>query len=302
MLFSFPEARDMPETGLLQRMLFPLASRFVAGDSAADALEAVRRLNEAGMAAAIDVLGEDVRDARAAARIRDEYVALIGKVAAAGLNANLSLKLSALGMLVEPALARANFMVVLDVAAASLRDSFVRIDMEGTALLERTLALFRDVFETRKNTGIVLQAYLRRTPADVEEMIVLGARVRFCKGAYKEPAALAISGTPAIRAQFLACAQRLLTSGHYPAIATHDPYVIDALKAFTRANAIGNDAFEFQILYGVRADLQRQLVADGYRVRVYVPYGTHWAKYLRRRITERRENVVFALRSFTGAR
>ena len=293
----------MAASNLVQALLFPLASRFVAGDSAADAIEAVKRLNGNGMSATIDVLGEDVRDAGAAGRIREEYLALIGALATAGVNANLSTKLSALGLLVSANLARENLATVLETAAAALRDPFVRIDMEGSALLEPTLALFREIFEAHQtNTGPVLQAYLRRTPGDIEEMIALRARVRLCKGAYKEPSSIALTEMPAIREQFLACAKRLLRDGTYPAIATHDPSLIDAVKAEVKAGVIGRDAFEFQMLYGVRTDLQTHLVGAGYRVRVYVPYGSHWAKYLRRRMMERRENMMFAMRSLRAGR
>jgi proline dehydrogenase len=281
----------------VQSLLFPLAKRFVAGDEIGGALAAVERLNSDGLSATIDVLGEDVNDAAAAARVREEYLRAIAALAGARAQANLSLKLSALGLLVDEATARRNFVDVLEAAAASLADPFVRIDMEGSALVDPTLAMFRSAFATHRNTGPVLQAYLHRTPADVAAAIALGARVRLCKGAYKEPPALALQRMADIRAQYLACARELLARGAYPGIATHDSHLIGAVRKFTAESGIAADRFEFQMLYGVRPELQRRLAADGYRVRVYVPYGSSWAKYFRRRVMERRENLYFAVRS-----
>jgi len=287
-------------TSGLQAALFPLAARFVAGDRPERALDAVRRLNAEGITTTLDVLGEDVADAAAARRVRDGYLDLIDRIAAAGVQTNLSLKVSALGILVDPHEARANFEAILDRARAALADPFVRIDMEGYALLEPTLAFFESVWPARTNTGPVLQAYLHRTPADVAHMIELGARVRLCKGAYNEPRDVAVHGHQAVQSRFMACAVPLLRDGVYAAIATHDPELIAALREVATSLGRRQDEFEFQLLYGVRPDLQRALVQAGYRVRVYVPFGTHWARYFRRRVMERRENLLFALRSFAG--
>ncbi len=286
----------------LQRWAFPLARRFVAGESLDDAMAAVRRLNGDGFAATLDLLGEDVRHSADADRARNDHLALIEALGGAALDTNLSLKLSAFGLGFEPDAALARFEAVLGAAARTLRDPFVRVDMEGSALVAPTLAVVTAAFARHRNTGPVLQAYLHRTPGDVAEMIAHGIRVRLCKGAYKEPPAIALQAMHAIRVQYLALATQLLAPrGAYPAIATHDPLLIDAVKQIARERAIAPAAFEFQLLYGVRPDLQRALVAGGYRVRVYVPFGTRWAKYFRRRVTERRANLLFALRSFVGS-
>ena len=280
--------------------MFVLARRFVAGESVDDALAAVRRLNADGMSATIDLLGEDVRSPADADRVRNEYLALVERLASDGVESNLSLKLSALGLAVDPAAALVRFLAVLSAADGTLRDPFVRADMEGSALVAATLDVVVAAFEQYPNTGPVLQAYLHRTPADVARMLAIGARVRLCKGAYREPPELALQSVNAIRVHFVALATQLLQRGTYPALATHDPLLIEAVKRVARERAVPPRAFEFQLLYGVRSDLQRALVRDGYRVRIYVPFGTRWARYFRRRITERRANLLFALRALIG--
>jgi proline dehydrogenase len=260
----------------------------------------VRRLNDEGMSATLDVLGEDVTDRAAAQRVGETYLDLIDRIAASGVRTNLSLKVSALGLTFDAGIAHTTFDRILDRARERLDDPFVRIDMEGYRLLAPTLAFFEATWPARTNTGPVLQAYLYRTPSDVERMIELGARVRLCKGAYHEPRDVAVHGHAAVQSRFMACAVQLLRGGVYPAIATHDPELISAIRATAPELGRGKDDFEFQLLYGVRPDLQRELVQAGYRVRVYVPFGTHWARYFRRRMLERRENLIFALRSFAG--
>ena len=199
------------------------------------------------------------------------------------------------GLLIDEDLALQNLVSILEYAQAKNPDPFVRIDMEGTAVTDSTLRVFERAYEQHKNVGPVLQAYLRRTPKDVERAIELGARVRICKGAYNEPPDLAYKEMPQIRKQYLECAKALLARGNYPGIATHDVELIEAVKAFVHNNEIGRETFEFQMLYGIRPSVQRQLVRDGYRLRVYVPFGTHWAGYFYRRVAERRENALFAL-------
>lgn len=281
-----------------------LARRFVAGEHIADAIAAVRGINDLGMSSSIDFLGEDVHSAANAAAVRDEYLRLLDALAEAGSRSNVSVKLTALGLLVDRELCKQHLLEVLSRAADStvrrLVDPFVRIDMEGSALTEATLQLFEQVFALRSNVGIVLQAYLRRTPGDVERMTALGARVRLCKGAYKEPPEIAYRDMPTIRRAFMRLAESLLQSGTYPAIATHDEGIQDGVKAFAAERNIEPSRFEFQMLYGVRPDLQRKLAAEGYNVRVYVPYGTHWRQYFYRRIRERRENAFLALRALVG--
>ncbi len=279
-----------------QRHFFFLAKRFVAGETIASAIGAVRGLNALGMTATLDFLGEDVLEREAAVKTRDAYVSMLGAIADAGVRTNVSVKLTAMGLLLGADFALDNLCTVLERARANA-DPFVRIDMEGSAVVQQTLDLFEAAFARYDNVGPVLQAYLRRTPRDVERAIELGARVRLCKGAYNESSEIAFKEMPAIRREYLRLAEKLLTRGSYPGIATHDVRLVDAVKAFVAKHGIGSDTFEFQMLYGCRPELQKQLVAQGYRVRVYVPFGTHWASYFYRRVLERPENAWFALSS-----
>jgi proline dehydrogenase len=279
-----------------QSRFFFLARRFVAGETIETALEAVRGLNADGITATLDFLGEDVLDAAEAQRTREAYLAMLAAIERSGAQTNVSVKLTALGLLIDDDLCTANLTTILE-RAAPLADPFVRIDMEGSAVTSETLRVFERVYAQHRNVGPVIQAYLKRSADDIERAIELGARVRLCKGAYQEPADIAFQDMPAIRREYLRLAEALLTRGVYPGIATHDEKLILAVKEIARSREIANDRFEFQLLYGVRPELQRALVAEGYRVRVYVPFGTHWAGYFYRRITERRENALFALRS-----
>jgi len=279
-----------------QARFFFLARRFVAGDTIETALEAVRALNADGITATLDFLGEDVVEAAEAQRTREVYLAMLDAIERGGAQTNVSVKLTALGLLIDEDLCAANLSGIVE-RAARLADPFVRIDMEGSAVTSATLRVFERVFAQQRNVGPVIQAYLKRSAEDVERTIALGARVRLCKGAYQEPPELAFQAMPDIRREYLRLAEALLTRGVYPGIATHDLKLIGAVKEIARSRGLGNDAFEFQLLYGVRPELQRALVAEGYRVRVYVPFGTHWAGYFFRRVTERRENALFALRS-----
>lgn len=287
---------DVIQTPAFQQRFFFLAKRFIAGETVAQAMDAVAALNAQGMSATLDFLGEDVTARPEAERTRDAYFELLAAIRARGVETNVSVKLTAMGLLVDEDFALANLRAVLD-AASHNRDPFVRIDMEGSAVTDATLRVFERAYAESKHVGPVLQAYLKRTPSDVERMIELGARVRLCKGAYGEPAEIAYKDMPAIRSHFMRSAEALLERGNYPGIATHDERIIAGVERFVRERGIGRERFEFQMLYGVRPELQRRLVEDGYRVRVYVPYGTHWSGYFYRRITERRENVFFALRS-----
>jgi proline dehydrogenase len=201
-----------------------------------------------------------------------------------------------MGLLIDEDFALDNLLAIVTHAQRNA-DPFVRIDMEGSAVTDATLRVFERAFEREKNVGIVLQAYLKRTPQDVARAIDMGARVRLCKGAYNEPAEIAIKDMPQIRVQFLALATMLLERGNYPGIATHDRRLITAVKEIARTQGIAADRFEFQMLYGCRPHVQHDVVAEGYRMRVYVPFGTHWAGYFYRRVLERRENALFALSS-----
>ncbi len=279
-----------------QKNFFFLARRFVAGETIATAIEAVRELNAAGMTATLDYLGEDVVERDAAVATADAYLSMLDRIRESGVQTNVSVKMTAMGLLIDPDFALDNLSRILRHAQRNA-DPFVRIDMEGTPVTQATLDLFERAYAKDKNVGIVIQAYLKRTPADVERAIGMDARVRICKGAYNEPPELAIKDMPQIREQYARLARELLERGHYPAIATHDRELIDMVRAFVSERGIAPERFEFQMLYGCRPQLQRELVAQGYRMRVYVPYGTHWAGYFYRRVMERRENAVFALSS-----
>ena len=287
-----------PNSAISQRFFF-LAKRFVAGETIAAGLNAVRTLNAAGLTATLDFLGEDVTDPREAGRTRDTYLELLAAIEREGVHTNVSVKLTALGLLVDEALCTDHLDAIV-ARAERLDDPFVRIDMEGSALTEPTLRVFETLYARRQNVGPVIQAYLKRSPADIEHAIGLGARVRLCKGAYSEPETLALQDMVSIRRAYLRFAEALLSRGTYPGIATHDERLIEAVKGYAAGHGIGQNRFEFQLLYGVRSDLQQALVRDGYRVRVYVPFGTHWAGYFYRRVTERKENAWFALRSMFG--
>lgn len=281
---------------MFQKNFFFLAKRFVAGEDITQALGAVRELNAAGMSATLDFLGEDVLDRGAAIQTRDTYIKMLTEIGETGLNTNVSIKLTAMGLLIDESFALENLLMVLDAANAN-SDPFVRIDMEGSSVTESTIRIVDRAFASHPNVGPVLQAYLKRTPEDVEHAISLKQRVRLCKGAYNEPAEIAIKDMPTIQREYLILAKALLTRGNYPGIATHDRIIIEALRGFAEQNEIPHDTFEFQMLYGCRPQMQRELVRDGYRLRVYVPFGTHWAGYFYRRVMERRENALFALSS-----
>jgi len=279
-----------------QRRFFFLAKRFVAGKDIGAAMTAVRELNAGGMSASLDFLGEDVLERDAALKTRETYMEILDAIKNSGVNSNVSVKLTALGLLIDEDFCYDNLSAIL-LRAQSNPDPFVRIDMEGSAVTDATLRVFERTFAAHENVGSVLQAYLKRTPRDVNRMIELRARVRLCKGAYNEPSSIAYKEMPKIRDQYMLCAHELLTRGNYPGIATHDRRLIAAVKEYVQVNNISRDDFEFQMIYGVRPQLQRQLVREGYRLRVYVPFGTHWAAYFYRRVAERKENLLFALSS-----
>ncbi len=289
-------ARLLSPESPLQSRLFFLAKRFVAGETIEAALVAVREINAAGMTATLDFLGEDVVERGEAERTRDAYLRLLEAIGRGGERTNVSVKLTALGLLIDEELC-ARLLTDIVERASSLDDPFVRIDMEGSAVTEKTLRVFERVFAAHRNVGPVIQAYLRRSTDDVERAIRLEARVRLCKGAYREHKHVAYQEMSDIRTHYLRLAEALLSRGTYPGIATHDERLIAAVRHFAEINGIGKDRFEFQMLYGVRPDAQRALVGEGYNVRVYVPFGTHWAGYFYRRIAERRENAFFVLRS-----
>ena len=275
--------------GLARRM----ASRFVAGETLEEAMTAVRALNTRGITASLDLLGESVHREEEARATAKYYLDLLDRIQSQKLDANVSLKLTAMGLDVSEDLCVANMQMVLDRA----RDygSFVRIDMESSAYTERTLHMFEHRLYPSypKHVGIVLQSYLRRTYADVEMANRLHARVRICKGAYQEPASVAFPDKRDVDEQYIRSMHSLMSDGNYPGIATHDERIVADAKRFAAERKIETDRYEFQMLYGVRRDLQEQLVREGYRMRVYVPFATQWYPYLMRRLAERPANVAF---------
>ena len=284
-----------PDSGF-QKNFFFLAKRFVPGETIEAAVATVRELNARGMSATLDYLGEDVLERKAAEETAETYLRILDALSQSGANSNVSVKLTAMGLLVGEDFALENLLRVMERARQNA-DPFVRIDMEGSAVTGATLRVFERAFAREKNVGIVLQAYLKRTAGDVRRAIELGARVRLCKGAYNEPPEIAIPNMPEIRDNYMRLARELLMRGTYPGIATHDHRLIARVKEFVTAEGIAPERFEFQMLYGCRPNVQRRLVAEGYRLRVYVPFGTHWAGYFYRRVLERRENALFALSS-----
>jgi proline dehydrogenase len=275
------------------RMAKSFASRFVAGETLDTALEAVKQLNAKGITATLDLLGESVHNEAEARESARAYIEMLERIQAAKLNANVSVKLTAMGLDISEDLCVANMQDILEKAREY--SSFVRLDMESSEYTQKTLDLFYERLypSYRGNVGIVLQSYLYRTSSDVEEANKASARVRLCKGAYKEPATVAYPDKKDVDESYLRCMRSLLTNGHYPGIATHDEAMVRETKRFARESEIRNDQFEFQMLYGVRRDLQEKLVSEGFRMRVYVPFGTQWYPYLMRRLAERPANVAF---------
>jgi proline dehydrogenase len=276
-----------------------LVRRFIAGETLDEALDATQKLRRLGIAATLDQLGENVETAEAAATAAATYVQTLDRISAAGIQPNISIKLTMLGLDAGEERALANLEPIL--ADARRVGGFVRIDMEGSAYVERTMEIFEAIHERYPTeVGIVIQTYLHRARRDVERMIDRRARVRLVKGAYAEPESIAFQSREEIDDNYRRLMELLLEHGAYPAIATHDPALIAATRAFAAEKQIPTDRFEFQMLYGVRRDAQVGLVADGYRMRVYVPYGTEWYPYFTRRIAERPANALFVLRQLVS--
>jgi proline dehydrogenase len=278
------------------RLVRSVASRFVAGETPDSAVAAAVALKEKGITTSLDVLGESVREAPAAEAAAAEYHTVLERLASAQVAVNVSVKPSQVGLDLDPALCERNLRHILDRARAL--NGFVRLDMESSAYTQRTLDLFERLRpDADGGVGVVIQAALRRSTEDVERLITRSARVRLCKGAYLEPAAVAYPDKPDVDAHYQRLMERLLAAGNYPGIATHDERLIRHAQRFAESNGIGRERFEFQMLYGVRRDLQDQLRSAGWNVRVYVPFGTQWYPYLMRRLAERPANVAFILGS-----
>jgi proline dehydrogenase len=288
------------------RLAKGFANRFVAGETLEEALSAVRRLNSDGITASLDLLGESVANESEARAMGRAYLEMLERIHGERLDSNVSVKLTALGLDVSQELCVTIMQDLLERARRC--DSFVRIDMESSAYTQRTLDLFEHRLypNFREHVGVVLQSCLYRTLEDVGHVNSLGARVRLCKGAYMEPPSVAYPDKRDVDENYLRAMRLLLLEGNYPGIATHDERIIDETKRFAMDNDVPPQRYEFQMLYGVRRDLQRQLVAEGYRMRVYVPFGTQWYPYLMRRLAERPANVAFltgnVMREMVGGR
>lgn len=276
-----------------------LKERFVAGDSLDAALAAARTLANQGLTATLDRLGENVLTRDEASRAVDAYADTLRGLARGGLEPNISVKLTMLGLDIDDGVAFDNMVSLLE--TADTVEGFVRIDMEGSAYTERALGVAEALHERfPERVGTVIQAYLHRSDRDVERLIERGMRVRLVKGAYAEPADIALQRPREIDAAFVRLMERLLEDGRYPAIATHDPALIRATQGFAVRMGIDRKRWEFQMLYGVRRDAQRALVRDGFGMRVYVPFGADWYPYFSRRIAERPANLLFVLRQLAS--
>lgn len=276
-----------------------ISSRFIAGMEIADALRVAESVNSQGMAVSLDSLGESVTNESEAHRAADIYHQLLDLIAARKLNANISVKLTQMGLLLSPELAETLALNLAQHAHAT--GNFVRIDMEDSSLTQVTLDIVRRAQahrESRSSIGVVIQAYLYRSQADIEQLLVEGIRVRLCKGAYQEPPEVAFPHKTDVDANYIALSQLLLRNSHYHAFATHDERMIDAVKTYAREHKIDSSRFEFQMLYGIKRDLQRALRREGYNVRVYVPFGSEWYPYFMRRLAERPANVIFLAKNF----
>jgi proline dehydrogenase len=273
-----------------------MARRFVAGETLDEAIGAARECNNAGMLASLDYLGENVSSTSDAQQSRDAYLEVFERIAKEKLYANVSCKLTQLGLDLNVDFCQGLVLSIVEFAARY--DNFLRVDMEGSIYTQRTIDLVKRVRARNPAVGTVIQSYLYRSETDVSDLLAYGCRIRLCKGAYKELPEVAYASKADVDANYVRLMQMLLSSGFYHGIATHDPLMIAASIRHAAAKQISKDDFEFQMLYGVRTDLQRRLVRDGYRVRIYIPYGQDWFPYFMRRLAERPANVGFLVRNF----
>jgi proline dehydrogenase len=269
------------------------ASRFVAGETIETGVQAAKELARRDITPSLDLLGESITAEAEAFAARDLYLEMLDRMAASGVQVNVSVKLTQMGFDIDEALCHANMVRILDKAKAL--GGFVRLDMEGSDYTQRTLDFFsQQLYDAYgAHCGVVIQSMLRRSERDVEDLIAMGARVRLCKGAYLEPPSVAFPEKADVDRNYVKLMRRLLTAGNYPGLATHDEAMIRQAREFVGRERIGNDRFEFQMLYGVRRDLQLRLRRAGHNMRVYIPFGTQWYPYLMRRLAERPANIAF---------
>jgi proline dehydrogenase len=277
------------------RLARKFASRFVAGETVEEAVEAAQALGKRGITPSLDLLGESVEREAEAVAARNQYLVMLDRMAGQGVQVNVSVKLTQMGLDIDEDLCYVNTASILD--KAKELHGFVRLDMEGSAYTQRTLDFFaKRLFGAYGlHCGVVIQSALRRSQGDIDELIAMKARVRLCKGAYLEPPEVAFPDKEDVDQNYVALMERLLLKGNYPGIATHDEAIIKHARQFVRRQNIGAERFEFQMLYGVRRDLQNRLRQTGYNMRVYIPFGTQWYPYLMRRLAERPANIAFIL-------
>ncbi|HLE08372.1 MAG TPA: proline dehydrogenase family protein [Thermodesulfobacteriota bacterium] len=277
------------------KLLTFLAGRYIAGATRGDAIKVVKRLNRKGLLATIDILGENVQDKEEADANTNEYLSLLEDIKKEGVLSTISFKLTHIGLDISDELARKNAEKIIK-RTEELRN-FARFDMERSGYTQKTLDIFLEVAKKHQNAGIAIQSSLKRSADDIKLLIGKRASVRLVKGAYKEPPDIAFESKKDVDSNFSALMKELLSKGSYPAIATHDVGLIDEAKKFARDNKITKDRFEFQMLLGIKRTLQKKLVDNGYRVRVYVPYGKNWLPYVLRRFRERKENIWFVIKN-----
>ena len=295
LLISLSHRRSLARLAVRSPLTRPVVARFVAGETLAEALPAIAALKLAGFRTTVDVLGESVTAPEHAAAAVDRYLATIAALSERGLDANVSVKLTQMGLGINREMCRANVTRIVDAAGGV--SGFVRFDMEDHTRTDATLQVWRAAHDAYPMVGVVIQSALRRSSDDVDAIIAVGGRVRLCKGAYDEPASVAYRTKAAVDANYARLMERLLLADVHPAIATHDPRLIAKAIQITERDGIAPDRFEFQMLYGIRRDLQRTLLDRGYTVRIYVPYGQEWYPYFMRRLAERPANVGFMLRA-----
>lgn len=276
------------------KLPFALAKRFVAGESFNEAKPKIENLNDREIKITLDLLGENVKDRETADETVVNYIDLLNSIKQAGLDSSISIKLTMIGLDIDQSYCKDNLFELLNIAR--INNQFVRIDMEGSDYTQQTIDLFKEAYEEYgKHVGIVIQAYLYRSKNDINELATIGADVRLCKGAYKEPGRIALQNMDDIREAYKDYAKVLFEETSYPRMATHDDLLIEWIKEYTESNKIDKSRFEFQMLYGLRQDTMERFVSDGYNTRIYVPFGTMWFPYFKRRLMERKENIWFVL-------
>lgn len=299
-LISLSESRSLRRLAEKSSLGQRISSRFVAGTQVEDALRAAAALNQAGLSVSVDNLGENVTTGEEASHSAQLYHQLLAEIEKRGLTANVSVKLTHMGIDVDPQLAYSNVAGLVEAAASMSPKNFVRVDMEGSAYTQRTLDFVHQLHSQAGNrgcVGAVIQSYMRRSEDDVSDLLRDGIRIRLCKGAYREPADIAYQQKSQVDANYVKLMKILLKSGTYHGLATHDEKIIRSAQSFAIAENIPRDAFEFQMLYGIRRDLQQSLIREGWRMRVYVPFGAEWYPYLMRRLAERPANLLFVAKN-----